>query len=579
MFKTNTILLNWVSFALFFCCASTSFGQSVLYTEGPGVNPAFEEIRDSISNGFGGTIIDVNNELVEGGAFGDFDIQGDLNLHTLANSSIGESNHDNWSRWYQTDGKTQVFRLFPEEENVRNSRPLAARTEIFDTNTAWNVSDGEWNEWVGRYTIIKPINASIFQAKDRDDEAWSVHLNMREDGRVLVTHRRPLPGQPKTETLIENAIGQPFDVRVRDNGLDYEVYLGNSAAPFTTGQYVRNSDPNDDSDTRFRWGIYVGAQEVPSEALVFVSHASVNPILPPPDPVIPPEYGSLIAGWETWTQVTNDVWNPTQTSGVSALAVGQPEEGGTWFNFNNADVENGASSDGDYGEMGHHGASVSVASTIDGVTLSNGYDGYIDFTLTETSGQDIDLTGFHFDVGAFRPSAATEWELIVLEGSDITEGSVALGTASVNAGPMQDDESIDLTGIADSTLEANGTVTFRLNFTGGGGELGDHVSGHHIFLDNVGVSGIVADISGDYNGDGIVDAADFVIWRNGNSPDSTIAGYNLWRENFGTGTTVAAASASEVPEPGSVMLLVFGTLIARSFTNKRRRNISHEKSR
>ena len=257
--------------------AGASMGQGSLYTEGPGTNPPFEEIRDDIDNGYAGTTIDVNNLAVEGGIYGSLDIEDDLRLHTLANSSIAEQNFGNWSRWYQTDGKTQIFRLFPGEENVRNDRPLAARVEAFDANTGWNVSDGEWHDWVARYTIVKPINAAIFQAKDNDDDAWSVHLNMNQNGNVYVTHRRPLPGQPKTETLVENAVGQPFDVRVRDNGLDYEVYLGNQSQPFTSGRYVRNDEPGDNSDTRFRWGIYVGAQEVTSEAMIFVSHASVDP--------------------------------------------------------------------------------------------------------------------------------------------------------------------------------------------------------------------------------------------------------------------------------------------------------------
>ena len=32
--------------------------------------------------------------------------------------------------------------------------------------------------------------------------------------------------------------------------------------------------------------------------------------------------------------------------------------------------------------------------------------------------------------------------------------------------------------------------------------------------------------TGDYNGNGTVDAADYAVWRNGDSPDDTQAGYN-----------------------------------------------------
>ncbi len=545
-----------------------AYGQSSLYTEGPGGNPPFEEIRDSISNGYAGTAIDVNNATVEGGLFGAFGIQDDLRLHTLANSSIPQRDFDNWSRWYQTDGATQIFRLFPGEENVRNDRPLAARVEAFDTNTQWNVAGGEWHEWVGRYTIVKPINAAIFQVKDVDDEAWSVQLNMESGGRVKVQHRQPLPGQPKTETLIENAIGQPFDIRIRDNGWDYEVYFGDQSQPFAAGRYERNTAPGDNSLTGFRWGIYVGAKEVLSEAMIFVSHASVDPDIDFPLP--PGDQGDLIAGWETWSEVAMDTWNATQATGVAAQAVGTPEPGGVWFNFNNATVENGASSDGQYGESGPTGADTSVALPTDGLSLSNGFDGFIDFTVTETTGTARSLTGFHFDTGAFRQDAAVNWELEVLSGGSITAGSLATGTATVSAGPMQDDETIDLTGLVDSTLDANGSVTFRLNFTGGGGDAGSAASGHHLFLDNVSVTGFALGLPGDFNSDGVVNLADYIVWRDnlgapaGTLPNDPAGGtigtdqYTAWRNNFGQAVTAAAAETAAVPEPMSFVLISVG---------------------
>ena len=543
--------------------------QSDLYTEGPGTNPPFAAIRDSIANGFSGTTIDVNNDLVEGGLYGAFGVQSDLKIHTLASSSVGEHAHDNWSRWYQTDGATQVFRLFPGEENVRNSRPLAARIEAFDANTGWNVDDGEWNNWVARYTIIKPINAAIFQAKDRDDEAWSVHLNMTDSGSVYVQHRRPLPGQEKRQLLIENAIGQPFDVRVRDNGLDYEVYLGNQSEPFTAGQYVRNAEPGDNSDTRFRWGIYVGAKEVESEALVLVSHATVNPDI---DFVVEPEpiAGSLIAGWETWREDSADTWIATQSTGVTAEAVGYPEAGGVFFNFSNAVVANGASGDGQYGLVGPSEANTAVAAPSDGVTLSNGFDGFIDFTLTDITGAERDLTGFHFDIGAFRPDAATDWQLEVLDGGDLTAGALATGTAAVAAGPIADDESIDLTNLADSTLDANGSVTFRLSFTGGGGDAGSAASGHHLFLDNVGVTALEQTLAGDFDESGSINVADYTLWtstygsqgdlRADGNGDGVVDGvdYAIWRENYEA--TLGEAS-SAVPEPAAVVVLTGAVLV------------------
>ena len=253
--------------------------HSTLYTEGTGVNPPFNDIRNAISNGYTGTQIDVNNAEVEGGIYEAYAIQSPLRLHTLANSSVPQQHFDRWTRWYQTDGATQIFRLFPGEENVRNDRAFAARIEAFDAVTGWNVNDGVWHDWVGRFTIVKPIEAAIFQVKDVDADDWAVHLKMSPDGRVFVVHRRPILGQNKSETLLDNAIGQPFDIRVRDNGLDYEVYLGNMPQPFTSGRYVRNDELDDNSDTRFRWGMYAEDSEITNEGLIFISHATVDPTL------------------------------------------------------------------------------------------------------------------------------------------------------------------------------------------------------------------------------------------------------------------------------------------------------------
>ena len=61
---------------------------------------------------------------------------------------------------------------------------------------------------------------------------------------------------------------------------------------------------------------------------------------------------------------------------------------------------------------------------------------------------------------------------------------------------------------------------------------------------------------GDYNGNGVVDAADYVVWR---KSDGSAAGYNMWRSHFGqppgSGAGSTATSAT-IPEPATLMLLI-----------------------
>jgi hypothetical protein len=63
----------------------------------------------------------------------------------------------------------------------------------------------------------------------------------------------------------------------------------------------------------------------------------------------------------------------------------------------------------------------------------------------------------------------------------------------------------------------------------------------------------IDDLEGDYNLDGTVNAADYTVWRDGGSPDDTIAGYNLWRANFGN--SGSGVGSSSVPEPSSSILI------------------------
>jgi hypothetical protein len=72
------------------------------------------------------------------------------------------------------------------------------------------------------------------------------------------------------------------------------------------------------------------------------------------------------------------------------------------------------------------------------------------------------------------------------------------------------------------------------------------------------LAGAITMLAGDFNDDGRVDAADYVVWRKneGNQDE-----YNEWRMNFGRtavgdGSAASLASHARVPEPTSIALLI-----------------------
>ena len=84
-------------------------------------------------------------------------------------------------------------------------------------------------------------------------------------------------------------------------------------------------------------------------------------------------------------------------------------------------------------------------------------------------------------------------------------------------------------------------------------------------------------LPGDYNGNGLVDAADYAVWRktqgqgvtigsgaDGNRNGMIDAGdYGVWRSHFGQSASGAGAAfaATAIPEPGTLALLLIGACL------------------
>jgi hypothetical protein len=74
-------------------------------------------------------------------------------------------------------------------------------------------------------------------------------------------------------------------------------------------------------------------------------------------------------------------------------------------------------------------------------------------------------------------------------------------------------------------------------------------------------------VPGDYNNNGVVDAADYVLWRKGGALQNEVdnpgtvntADYTAWRARFGNNSgSGASLSAAAVPEPQSILLFIAG---------------------
>lgn len=78
-------------------------------------------------------------------------------------------------------------------------------------------------------------------------------------------------------------------------------------------------------------------------------------------------------------------------------------------------------------------------------------------------------------------------------------------------------------------------------------------------IDPAGVFGLLdlsANLDGDFNQDGTVDAADYVVWREGLGTVYGSGDYTLWRENFGkTAGGEGSWFAAQVPEPNAAALI------------------------
>jgi hypothetical protein len=83
-------------------------------------------------------------------------------------------------------------------------------------------------------------------------------------------------------------------------------------------------------------------------------------------------------------------------------------------------------------------------------------------------------------------------------------------------------------------------------------------------------------LPGDYNGNGSVDAADYVVWRNGEPllnevatvGSVTLEDFTEWRARFGNSASGASLGDSQVPEPLSATMALVAMLVAATLRRR-----------
>jgi hypothetical protein len=188
----------------------------------------------------------------------------------------------------------------------------------------------------------------------------------------------------------------------------------------------------------------------------------------------------------------------------------------------------------------------STNTTYDDLISSPSASGY-DLAVVEYLGDDGTVLGYYWVNGVFGAADAFLWtESTGFRdlGSLVKGGLTAAGWANLTEASLADG-SRHIYGDG-AVLGGSGSQTFELTSM---------------------------TVPGDYNDNGIVDAADYVVWRTNQGTNNVLANdprggtigtaqYNQWRAHFGqtAGSGAGVGGNAAVPEPASALILLVGML-------------------
>jgi fibronectin-binding autotransporter adhesin len=188
---------------------------------------------------------------------------------------------------------------------------------------------------------------------------------------------------------------------------------------------------------------------------------------------------------------------------------------------------------------------------INGATAGTQYDQIAEHGTVTLGGAALNI-----NLGSYTPTGAETFNLIDNFGAQSVSG--VFGAINGMAGTYDEGAAITL-----------GSATYHITYAGGANH-------NDVML----VGGAVpVGVPGDFNNNGVVDMADYVLWRNGGPLQNEISDigtvtaldYDDWRAHFGntSGSGSGLGSSSAVPEPTSALLALFG--VAALIINSRKR--------